>query len=110
MSIATRYERVNPNEEKLKRLYNCSRLTEDDQKYLNFQFERYKLRSFHIVGVMGFSAFVMGAIPIVRQASKFKYWSAIVVGLGGIYKFLTLKNNTHFEQIVTPYFEKYRVK
>ena len=35
MSIATRYERVNPNEEKLKRLYNCPRMTENDQKYLN---------------------------------------------------------------------------
>ena len=97
MSIATRYERVNPNEEKLKRLYNCNRVTEEDQKYLNYQFERYKLRSFHIVGVMGVSAFALGSIPIIKQASSLKYWSAIIFGVSGIYKFMTLKNNTHFE-------------
>ena len=36
MSVAEKYERVNPYEEKLKRLYNCSRLIENDQKYLNY--------------------------------------------------------------------------
>ena len=30
MSIATKYDRVNPYEEKLKRLYNCARLNEAD--------------------------------------------------------------------------------
>ena len=110
MSIATRYEKINPMEEKLKRLYNCSRLREADTKYLNFQFERYKLRSFHIVATMGFTAFLLGTVPVIKSASPFKYWSAIIFGIGGLYKFLTLKNNSHFEQIVTPYFEKYRVK
>ena len=34
--MASKYERVNPWEEKLKRLYNCNRMTTDDQKYINF--------------------------------------------------------------------------
>ena len=97
MSVATKYERVNPHEEKLKRLFNCTKMTEDDQKYLNYQFERYKLRNFHVVGVCGVAGFIMGSIPIIKSATSMKYWSAIVFSCGGIYKFLTLKNNVHFE-------------
>ena len=97
MSIFTAYERVNPQEEKLKRLYNCTRLTESDQKYLNYQFERYKLRSFHILGVVGVGAFILGTIPIIQKATSFKYWTAIMVGCMSCYKYLTLCNNTHYE-------------
>ena len=110
MSIATKYERVNPNEEKLKRLYNCNRMSEEDQKYLNYQFERYKLRSFHVVGAVGVVSFVLGSIPFIKSSSSYKYWSSILVGCFSLYKFLTMRNNIHFEQIATPYFEKYRVK
>ena len=110
MSVATKYERVNPNEEKLKRLYNCSRMLEEDQKYLNYQFERYKLRSFHSVGVVGFASFFLSTIPIIKRASSLKYWTAIIFSCFSLYKFLTMRNNIHFEQIITPYFEKYRVK
>jgi hypothetical protein len=35
MSASKYYEKVNPWEEKLKRLYNCTRLTQGDQLYLN---------------------------------------------------------------------------
>lgn len=34
--MATKYDRVNPWEEKLKRLYNCNRMVQEDQKYLNY--------------------------------------------------------------------------
>jgi hypothetical protein len=34
--MATKYDKVNPYEEKLKRLYNNNRLTEGDQKYMNY--------------------------------------------------------------------------
>ena len=110
MSVATKYERIDPHEEKLKRLYNCTRMTEDDLKYLNYQFERYKLRSFHIAGTVGVSAFILGAVPIIKSATPLKYWSAIIVGCTSMWKFLTMRNNIHYEQIVTPYFKKYRVK
>ena len=110
MSVATKYERVNPNEEKLKRLYNCTRMTEDDQKYLNYQFERYKLRSFHSVALVGLTSFVLSTVPIIKKATSFKYWSAIIFSCFSMYKFLTMRNNIHFEQIITPYFQKYRIK
>ena len=97
MSIATKYEKVNPNEEKLKRLYNSTRMTENDQKYLNYQFERYKLRQFHIVGVVGVTCFVSGALPVMKTASPFKYWTVIIIGCLSLFKFLTMRNNVHFE-------------
>jgi hypothetical protein len=108
--MATKYDRVNPWEEKLKRLYNCNKMVHDDQKYLNYQFERYKLRSFHIVSLVGCSMFVYGNIPFVKQATPFKYWSSLLVGAFTLYKFLTHRNNQHYEQLFTPYFEKYKVK
>ena len=110
MSVATKYERVNPNEEKLKRLYNCTRMIEQDQKYLNYQFERYKLRSFHSVGLVGISGLLLSSIPVIKKATSIKYWSAIIFSCISMYKFLTMRNNIHFEQIITPYFEKYRIK
>lgn len=30
------YEKIDPFGEKLKRLYNCSRLTQEDARYLNY--------------------------------------------------------------------------
>ncbi len=91
--MATKYDRVNPYEEKLKRLMNCSRLTESDQKYLNYQFERYKLRAFHIMGTAFTLVFVWGSLPFVKNATQFKYYSSsIVLGLS-IYKIFTMMNN-----------------
>ena len=57
---ATKYDRVNPWEMKLKRLYNCNKLVEDDEKYLNFQFERYKLRAFHIAITTASVVYIFG--------------------------------------------------
>lgn len=108
--MATKYERVNPWEEKLKRLYNCSKLIEDDQKYINFQFERYKLRGFHI-GTFAFATtFLVGQIPIVKNATPFKYYTTLIAIGVSLYKYLTYLNNRHYEQMLTPYFEKYKVK
>ena len=97
MSVATKYERVNPNEEKLKRLYNCTKMIESDQKYLNYQFERYKLRSFHSVALVGGTSFVLANIPAIKKASAMKYWSAIIFACFSEYKVLTMRNNIHFE-------------
>ena len=108
--MATQYDRVDPWECKCKRLYNCNRLTPNDQKYLNYQFERYKYRSFHIVSLIGASMFVFGNIPLVKGATPFKYWTGLIVYGVGLYKTSTHMNNQHYEQIMVPYFEKYRVK
>lgn len=108
--MATKYDRVNPWEEKLKRLMNCSRLVETDQRYLNYQFEKYKLCNYHITCAAFASLFMFGSLPVVKQATPFKYYSSVAgVGLGVYYVYIKL-NNSHFEQIYTPYFEKYRVK
>jgi hypothetical protein len=108
--MATKYDRVDPCVEKLKRLYNCPRLTRSDQEYLNFQFERYKQRAFHIGALCGFSMFMAGSLPFMKQTSSFKYWSAILTGTFIMYRHLTHLNRQHYEQISQPYFEKYKVK
>jgi hypothetical protein len=95
--MASKYDRVNPWEEKLKRLYNCNRLVAEDQKYLNYQFERYKLRSFHIVSLCGGGMFAIGCIPIVKQATPFKYWTSVIVTAFAAYKWMTARNNQHYE-------------
>jgi len=91
--MATKYDRVNPWEEKLKRLYNCNKMVHSDQKYLNYQFERYKLRSFHIVSCLGGFVFAYGNVPIVKAATPFKYWTSLIVGSLSLYKYLTYLNN-----------------
>jgi hypothetical protein len=108
--MATKYDRVNPWQEKLKRLYNCPRMVPDDVQYLNIQFERYKLRSFHIVCLTGIYSFIHGNLPIVKATSNLKYWSSLIVCTYSLYKWLLTRNNEHFEQIYAPFFEKYKVK
>lgn len=108
--MASKYDRVNPWEEKLKRLYNCNRMTQPDQKYLNYQFERYKLRNFHISALAFGITFMYAQVPVVKNATAFKFYSSTIVLAFSIYKSMTYMNNKNYEQIITPYFEKYKVK
>ena len=95
--MASKYDRVDPWEEKLKRLYNCNRITDDDQKYLNYQFERYKLRGFQTVLLAFGSTFLYSMIPVVKNATPFKYYSSCIVLIFGIYKSLVNMNNRTYE-------------
>lgn len=91
--MATKYETVDPQAEKLKRLYNCSSITEDDLKYLNYQFERYKTRNFHIVSLTGFLFFAVSATARRLNPSPLKYY-VTCLGMGyGFYQFMVMKNN-----------------
>ena len=36
ISMSNYYEKIDPFGEKLKRLYNCNRMTKDDARYLNY--------------------------------------------------------------------------
>ena len=108
--MAQKYEKVDAHTEKLKRLYDCSSLTQDDCQYLNFQYERYKNRNLQVVTACAFLIFGLGWIPIVHKSSNFKYYTTLLFTTGGLYKFLLMRNNEHIEQICTPYFEKYKVK
>jgi hypothetical protein len=91
--MATKYDRVVPQEEKLKRLYNCPRLAEIDQRYLNFSFDRHKTRQFHIVSICCFGGFAASAITVVKQATALKYWSFILIFSYSSWKYMTMLNN-----------------
>ena len=80
--MASKYDRVNPWEEKLKRLYNCNKITPPDQKYLNYQFEKYKLRSFQISGLAFGTAFTFFEILVsVLQAYVFALLTTVYIQL-----------------------------
>jgi len=75
--MASKYDKVEPQVEKLKRLYNCSNMQEEDLKYLNYQFERYKTRSLHIVSCAGFLLFGASAFAKKFNPSPMKYYAFI---------------------------------
>ena len=109
--MATKYAPIkDPMQEKLKRLYNWPKLVEEDQKYLNFQFERYKLRNYHIMGSAFMLSFFFQCIPKVYHSTYFKYWTSTIAVGYTVYKTLTVKNTNHFHTIWQPYFEKYTIK
>ena len=55
-------------------------------------------------------AFLYGQIPVDKNATAFKYYSSIIVLAYTLYQSFTYMNNRNYEQIVIPYFEKYKVK
>ncbi len=97
-------------ENKIKRLYACEELTELDLKYLNVQFDYYKLRKTYIVLWSLAAGFVSYNFFYVKNLHLFKkvILSCAVTVL--THQWLRSKNRTHYETIVTPYFEKYYIK
>ena len=91
--MATKYEKVNPWTEKLKRLYNSSSITEDDLMYLNYQYERYKQRHFHIVSMTGFMLFAISAVVRKFSTSPMKYYGTCLFISGAFWKLMVMKNN-----------------
>ena len=108
--MATKYDLIDPQCEKMKRLYNCRKLTTEDVQYLNYQFERYNYRKFNNVCVLCFGAFFFGALPIMKNTTATKYWSILLIGGFSSYQVLTHQSNQHIEQTIVPYFEKYKIK
>lgn len=49
------------------------------------------------MSLVGVGVFVFGALPIVKVATPFKYWSSIIIGAYTTYKYLTHLNNQHYE-------------
>ena len=91
--MASPYDKINPWTEKLKRLYNCSNITENDLMYLNYQYERYKTRNLHIVSLTGFLIFGVSAIARKISPSPAKYY-ATCIGVGfAFWQFMVMKNN-----------------
>ena len=91
--MASKYDKINPWTEKLKRLYNCSNITEGDLMYLNYQYERYKTRNFHIVSLSGFMLFGVSAIAKKMTVSPAKYYATCLVVSGAFWQFMVMQNN-----------------
>ena len=91
--MASKYDKINPWTEKLKRLYNCPSISEMDLMYLNYQYERYKTRSFHIVSLSGFTLFGVSAIARRMSPSPTKYYATCLGVTFAFWQFMTMKNN-----------------
>lgn len=91
--MASKYDKINPWTEKLKRLYNCSSIQEGDLMYLNYQFERYKTRNFHIVSMTGFLLFAASAFVKKMNPSTMKYYAFILGTSGTFWQMMVQKNN-----------------
>lgn len=97
-------------ENKIKRLYACENLTEDDLKYINVQFDFYTLRKTYTYPI----AFAVGGVAynfyIIKDLHKYKR-SFITLAFGYFaYTSIRVKNRSHYESIINPYFEKYNIK
>jgi hypothetical protein len=55
------------------------------------------LRSFHIYALAFGTAFLYGQIPVVKNATNFKYYSSIIVLAFTIYQSFTYLNNRNYE-------------
>lgn len=91
--MASKYDRIDPWVEKLKRLYNCSSIQEKDIEYLNYQYERYKTRNFHIVSLTGFLVFSQSALAKKMSPSPFKYYASILFVSYSFWEFMVMQNN-----------------
>jgi len=65
---------------------------------------------YHITALAFAIPFIYAQIPVVKNTTAFKYYSSVIALAFTIYKSITYMNNRNYEQIVTPYFEKYKVK
>ena len=86
--MTSNYDKVDPWNEKCKRLYNCSSLREDDCMYINYQFERYKTRNFNIVALAGFMLFGVSAIARKFSPSPVKYYTTCLFVSGSFWSFM----------------------
>jgi hypothetical protein len=103
-------EKIKAWESKIRRLYACEHLSDDDLKYLNIQYDLYKLRktNTYLWGIAGFGIpyffpFMDGIFWAKRVVFAFLV-SVIVFGK------MRTRNRYHYETIIMPYFEKYYIK
>jgi hypothetical protein len=103
-------EKIKAWESKVRRLYACEYLTDDDLRYLNIQYDLYKLRKTNclIWGFIGLGTTYI--FPFMNEV----FWAKrllIAMFVGTIaYNHLRTKNRQHYETIIMPYFEKYYIK
>ncbi len=103
-------EKIRAWESKVRRLYACENMHEDDLKFLNIQYDLYKLRKTNCY-IWAFSAAGISYIlPIINEM----FWLKRILISGAIagmsYNSLRKMNRNHYETIIMPYFEKYLIK
>jgi hypothetical protein len=103
-------EKIKAWESKIRRLYANENLSEDDLKYLNIQYDLYKLRKtnsylwgFAGLGITYFFPYMDGIFWVKRLL--FASLVSVIV-----YTKVRTKNRAHYETIIMPYFEKYYIK
>jgi hypothetical protein len=103
-------EKIKAWESKIRRLYACENVDEDDLKFLNIQYDLYKLRKTNCY-IWGISACGISYIlPIINEMFWLKK-ALICTAIGVLtYSMIRKKNRNHYETIIMPYFEKYHVK
>ena len=103
-------QRVKAWESKIRRLYACELLSEDDLKFLNLQYDLYKVRKSNSY-IWGISiALVFYRFPLFYD---FHWVKRLIISLtaGSILNSkLRSDNRKHFETLIFPYFEKYYIK
>jgi hypothetical protein len=103
-------EKIKAWESKIRRLYACESITEDDIKFLNVQYDYYKLRK-SLTYLWGFSAAgITYFLPIINELFWAKRWFFTAVAALVTYQTIKKRNRIHYETIIMPYFEKYYIK
>lgn len=103
-------ENIKVWENKVKRLYASDLLNNEDLKYLNYQFELYRLRKSYIVMISCVFWGIAYNIAYIRRLDMTKKTIIATSITALVYTYLRKKNRYHYERIIFPYFEKYYVK
>jgi len=103
-------EKIKAWESKIRRLYACENMDEDDLKFLNIQYDLYKLRKTNCY-IWGFSACGLSYIlPVINELFWLKR-GFISMAIGAFtYSYIRRRNRNHYETLIIPYFEKYHIK
>ena len=103
-------EKIKAWESKIRRLYANENLTEDDLKYLNIQYDLYKLRktNSYLWGIAGFGiSYFFPFMDGIFWAKRMIFSLLVSVY---VYNKVRTKNRYQYETIIMPYFEKYYIK
>ena len=103
-------ERIKAWESKIRRLYACESIKEEDLKFLNVQYDFYKMRK-SVNYLWGFSAGgVTYFLPLINELFWVKRGLFSAAAALFTYNMIKKKNRNHYETIIMPYFEKYYIK
>jgi hypothetical protein len=103
-------ENIKVYESKVKRLFASDLLSENDLKYLNLQFNLYTMRKTYINLFTCISAVVVYNFFIIRELHRYKKFVITSCVAYSIYRIFRNRNRLHYDIIIGPYLEKYRIR